>query len=237
MFEFWLSLVFAWIAVVLPFGAARRVKAMGAALVGRSSRVLQLQLYPRLIFGQWILALAVVLTLWKLGIPPARLGIRLPALVPFAYVTGVIALAWILWGRRLQRALHEPARRAHLLERYARMRFLLPVDDDMVGWWVAVSCTAGICEETLYRGFVGFYLTQWMPLWAAALIGSLPFAAAHAYQGWRGVMRTGLLGLVLWATYVVTGSILPAMAIHAAIDVRSGLALKRAVALDAAVPA
>src|SRR5438874_238999 len=83
-----------------------------------------------------------------------------------------------------------------------------------------VSITAGVCEEALYRGFVGFYLAQWMPLWAAALLGTLPFAAAHAYQGRRGVVRSGLLSLILWATYLATGSILPAMVLHAAIDVR-----------------
>jgi membrane protease YdiL (CAAX protease family) len=233
MFLFWLHLVFVYLAVVLPFAAARRVRAMNAQAIA-NPRAVQLSLYPRLIAAQWLLALAIVLVLWKVGVPPAQLGIVKPSLVPLAWTAAVLAIAWAIWERRLRRAVNEPARRARLLERYARVRFLLPAEDSMIGWWVAVSITAGVCEETLYRGFIGYYLQHWMPLAVAALVGTIPFAVAHAYQGWRGVLRTGLAGLLLWATYLATGSILPGMVLHAAIDVRSGLAVKDAVLRDAA---
>jgi len=77
-------------------------------------------------------------------------------------------------------------------------------------------------------------LGSWMPLWAVALVAAALFGVAHAYQGARGMLRTGLLGLVLWATYLVTGSILPAMVLHAAIDVRSGSAIRAALEAEAA---
>jgi membrane protease YdiL (CAAX protease family) len=81
-----------------------------------------------------------------------------------------------------------------------------------------------VCEETLFRGFFGFYTYPWMPLWVAAIVGSALFGFAHLYQGPRGMLRTGAAGLILWGCYLATGSILPGMVLHAAIDVRSGLA-------------
>src|SRR5882724_1379612 len=115
MFEIWITLVFVYLAVLLPLSGARRM----GALAGRPShpgvRPWQLDLYPRIVIAQWFLAGAVVIAMWRFGVMPAQLGLRAPTPLPSAVTAGVLAIGWIVWQVRLRRALHDPARRRRLL--------------------------------------------------------------------------------------------------------------------------
>jgi uncharacterized protein len=89
--------------------------------------------------------------------------------------------------------------------------------------FAAVAVTAGICEELLYRGF-GLAALRWAApgLGHPALIGltAAAFGLAHLYQGPRGVVLTGLAGAYLAWIAIATGSLLPAMLLHALLDLR-----------------
>jgi membrane protease YdiL (CAAX protease family) len=61
----------------------------------------------------------------------------------------------------------------------------------------------------------------------AVIVSSGAFGVAHAYQQPAGELRAALLGLVLAVPLLTTGSILPAIAAHIAIDLLSGLWLAR----------
>ncbi|HEX3541164.1 MAG TPA: CPBP family intramembrane glutamic endopeptidase, partial [Acidimicrobiales bacterium] len=80
-----------------------------------------------------------------------------------------------------------------------------------------------ICEELIFRGFAVSYL-RW--LWPAAprsviiVITAAAFGLGHLYQGARGVILTGLVGAYLAWLVLSTGSLLPAMVIHALLDLR-----------------
>ncbi|MGV3712656.1 CPBP family intramembrane glutamic endopeptidase, partial [Pseudolysinimonas sp.] len=52
---------------------------------------------------------------------------------------------------------------------------------------------------------------------AAAVV----FALLHVYQGVVGILFSGLLGLIFTYLYLVTGSILVPIVLHALIDLRS----------------
>jgi membrane protease YdiL (CAAX protease family) len=100
---------------------------------------------------------------------------------------------------------------------------LLPATSSEHRTWVAVALTAGICKEQVFRGFLLFYLAHFfpsLPQWGAIGVSSAIFGLAHAYQGWKGVLGTGLLSLGLAFVYVGTGSLLPSMVLHALIDLR-----------------
>ena len=58
---------------------------------------------------------------------------------------------------------------------------------------------------------------------AALFVAGLLFGLAHAYQGPRGVLQTGVVGLGLAVLYVFTGSLWVPMALHAFVDLNSGL--------------
>lgn len=85
-----------------------------------------------------------------------------------------------------------------------------------------LSITAGIVEETLWRGFLIWYLSQFVPLWVASVTSAVAFGIAHGYQGLANVPRVMLVGAVLSGLYVLSGSLLLPMILHAAVDLLQG---------------
>lgn len=106
------------------------------------------------------------------------------------------------------------------------MRFLLPVSKTERHWWAAVSISAGICEELIYRGFLLDYLRGHLAvgpqlgLTAALLLSSIAFGTAHLYQGGAGILRATVGGLVLGTLAIVTGSLLVPIICHALLDLQ-----------------
>ncbi len=82
--------------------------------------------------------------------------------------------------------------------------------------------SAGFCEEFVFRGYLIFAFQPFAGLWGAAVISIALFAVAHAYQGASGVVMTGAVGSVLTLVVLISGSLLPAVALHALIDVGQG---------------
>jgi membrane protease YdiL (CAAX protease family) len=89
-------------------------------------------------------------------------------------------------------------------------------------WFALVSVGAGTSEELLFRGFVLWYLNWFfhLPLLERIALSSLLFGYCHLYQGWLGVAGTTLVGAVIAWMYVVSGSLLLPITIHALIDLR-----------------
>jgi membrane protease YdiL (CAAX protease family) len=100
---------------------------------------------------------------------------------------------------------------------------LLPATAQEKRVFAGLAITAGICEELLFRGF-GIAYVRW--LWPgasdAALIAltAASFGLVHLYQGARGVVLTTLVGAYLASVTVSAGSLLPAMVMHALLDLR-----------------
>lgn len=82
-----------------------------------------------------------------------------------------------------------------------------------------VAPTAALCEELLYRGFLFTQLRNWTGSvgWGLVL-SSLGFGLAHAYQGTHGMVRSALLGALMAAPLIRTGSLYPAIVAHFIID-------------------
>ena len=87
-----------------------------------------------------------------------------------------------------------------------------------------VSLTAGFCEEFLYRGYFIWVLAPWLGWWGAAALSVAFFAAGHAYQGWNGVLRTGIVAVFFTLVVATFDSLWPAIALHALVDLAGGLA-------------
>ena len=98
-----------------------------------------------------------------------------------------------------------------------------PQTSTELGWWVALSLSAGLCEEFIFRGYLIWAFQPMFGLWGAAALSVAIFAAAHAYQGATGVLGTGIVGSLLTLVVLVSGSLLPAMALHVLVDVGQGL--------------
>ncbi len=92
-----------------------------------------------------------------------------------------------------------------------------------LGWWVALSLSAGFCEELVFRGYLIWAFQPMFGLWGAALFSVVVFGAAHAYQGAKGILATGVVGGALTVVVLTLGSLLPAVALHALVDLGQGI--------------
>jgi len=90
-------------------------------------------------------------------------------------------------------------------------------------WWVALSLSAGFCEEFIFRGYLIWVFRSLLGLWGAAALSVVVFALAHAYQGVKGILRTGIAGGLFTLVVLILGSLFPAMAVHALVDIGQGL--------------
>lgn len=113
----------------------------------------------------------------------------------------------------------KPKMRAQLGE----LAKMLPHSQSELRWFIVVSLTAGICEEFLFRGYLVWAFTPTLGWWGAAVLSVLAFAAAHAYQGRAGVLQAGLAGVFFSLFVLATGSIFPAVVLHALIDASNGV--------------
>ncbi len=99
---------------------------------------------------------------------------------------------------------------------------LIPRNGKELSRFNALSVTAGIVEETLWRGFLIWYLSQFMPVWTAAIISAVGFGLAHGYQGLANIPRITLVGTVFAGLFVLTGSLWLPIILHAAVDLLQG---------------
>jgi membrane protease YdiL (CAAX protease family) len=90
--------------------------------------------------------------------------------------------------------------------------------------WIALSVTAGICEEAIFRGYLQrqfMALTKSTP--AGMLLSAAAFGAAHAYQGFRMAILIGLYGAMFGILAYWRGSVRPGMIAHAWNDSLNGV--------------
>jgi len=178
--------------------------------------------YRRLLLGEWIPTLAL-LVMWAAlhrswsalrlaGDPPLRLGLGL------VYVVVLIAL--LVFQRRA--LLSRPDRRARVRKALAYSELLMPHTATERRLFWAVSATAGFCEEIFFRGFLTWYFLAWMGPIAAVILASVLFGIGHVYLGVAQVPKTAMVGLILAIVVSLTGSLWPAMLLHAAVDWNSG---------------
>jgi membrane protease YdiL (CAAX protease family) len=119
--------------------------------------------------------------------------------------------------------------RARIAKSLEKLNFILPKTGEERRWFVLVAITAGVCEEILYRGFLIYYFRE-LPISigviGALILSSCFFGLAHLYQGVVGIVQTTILGAIFGLIFIVTGSLLLPMVLHALIDLRILLILK-----------
>ncbi len=166
---------------------------------------------------------ACVLALWLAFGRPfdyLRLGIGNPprAAIGFALAAAYAVFAWM----QRRAVLRQPGAAELVRRQLGRADALMPHTPREYRLFQMVAITAGICEEVLYRGFVMWYLALWITVIPAALVSSILFGFAHIYIGIPHVIRTVIVGAVFAVMVLGTGSLWPAILLHAAIDLFSG---------------
>lgn len=195
--------------------------------------------YIKIMIGLWLPAIFIVLLVVLTDMTWRDIGIALPGLYVepmgpmITYAVPALALLYCLlmayyWiGAQFSEKIRSQLIQAKE-ERTGKIGFadILPVTARERKWWTAVSLTAGITEELIYRGFLIFAFSHLFPglsIWLVMLVSSLLFGLAHTYQGTAGVIRTTAIGFAFAMLYVATGSVLLLIVIHYLIDLMAKL--------------
>jgi membrane protease YdiL (CAAX protease family) len=103
---------------------------------------------------------------------------------------------------------------------------LLPRNPAELAHAAAMSVNAGISEELLFRLALPLLLVLVIgDAWFAFALAAIVFGLAHCYQGIVGVVATTIVGLLLTAVYLASGSLWVAVLLHIVIDL-IGLVLR-----------
>jgi membrane protease YdiL (CAAX protease family) len=171
------------------------------------------------LLGWWLAAGRDVLSL---GLLPAAAGWQW--LTIGAGLAGVVFLTW-----QMVAVMRSPAKLKELRENMGELAGMAPTTDAEHGHFRMVAITAGICEEIIYRGLLLTVLTAAVGLWPAVALSSVIFGLGHAYQGWSGIARTFLVGVVMALLTVFSGSLFVAIILHIAADLTSGRMMSAAL--------
>jgi membrane protease YdiL (CAAX protease family) len=190
---------------------------------GTDPRV-KLRYYKKTALLLWV---ASIVAVWSLGVKLFTLHVGVPRfaashalLAQFLAAALAISIAIVMVLPQFQ-ALSNARVREKLMRQYARLSFLTPSTAVEFRWYTVAAITAGICEETVYRGFLIHYLgiQPWhLGIAAAVVVSSLAFGAAHLYMGAKALLSTAISGVIFCALFLLTGNLLLPIIFHAAVD-------------------
>jgi membrane protease YdiL (CAAX protease family) len=174
-------------------------------------------LYLSSALSVWILAAVAMLAARASDFDRADLRlVTLPAptLLAASGITILAGLAIMALGKMLR------------IQESPIVHFLIPRSSTEKIAFAGLSFSAGIAEELVFRSFlIAALVLASGSLMLAVMVSVAVFAASHAYQGWSGALRVALLGLILTAPFLITGSVYPSIIAHVGLDLIAGLVL------------
>ncbi|MGH9718344.1 MAG: CPBP family intramembrane glutamic endopeptidase [Candidatus Acidiferrales bacterium] len=215
-----LALIIAFLATVVPLMGRRRIQQL--MRIPQTNKIERLTVYASTTAFQWLIAAIIFWRVTADGIPPWLLGLQISRPV----LTGAlgIGLAIAILANQLyslRRIATSPVEEHGMLAQMALKVF--PQDTAERLAFFAVVVTVACCEEWIYRGFVQRMFRDWGGSVEAGIFGSaVLFAAAHLYQGRRGLLSTFFVGLLFSAVRFWSGSLIPSIAAHFVADLTAG---------------
>jgi len=226
--------ILAFLAIVIPWRGKLRVdRLMQRPKLTSSNR---LGLYASTIISQWAISGFVLWRALARSVSLAELGMTMIDPWRIAWIT--VALTGILCVSQffgLKKLAQLPIEKRGPLFRITER--IAPRSPREALVFAILAATAGISEEFLYRGFVfSAFARMFSPvalgIFYGGAISSLWFSVAHLYQGRRGLVTTFIVGTIFICVRIYTGSLLPALVAHAAVDLMVGLCLPKFLRLE-----
>lgn len=204
----WVSLFF--LAIAYPVGTLLTTEDP-VKLLESLDDTMRLVLFISTIVFQWLTFMLIFGTTFRENTGLAGLGFKRIRLVDFFWGIAFLAAAnLILSGLAL--LLNELG-----MPMLGEIKFLIPQDTTGRITWFFLSLTAGICEETAFRGYlmtrirlVGGFQNWVIP----TIISAVVFGVCHAYQGVPGLIVISVYGALFSLLYIYTRSIWPGIIAH-----------------------
>ncbi len=168
----------------------------------------------------WLIGGVLLLLLWWLDAPLAQMGLAIPA---WQALLGMLAAVLLCAAVAFARLNINAGNVDRLRESYAHVRFSLPDNRPQFKAMLFTSFSAGVVEEIIFRGYLYWHLSQFLPWWAALILANAAFALGHVWSGGKNAMGAFGIGLLLSAIYLLSGSLLPAMLAHVLVDAYAAL--------------
>jgi len=219
--------------VITAILTAQAIKSMKNAVITEGAR---LNLYRGTIVQSWLFLVVLLLICLFAGISFYAVGLRPTSLsgyfwfniITFIAAIGLLAVMLYQIAAYLLSAKYRAKTQTKLAADAAKNHYsavlhniVIPRSKKEKRLFIAVSLTAAIGEEIIWRGML-FYLLQaifpGLPVAAIVIIASLPFGLAHLYQGASGFIKTTLAGLLFGCLYVASGSLIPGIMLHFVVD-------------------
>jgi membrane protease YdiL (CAAX protease family) len=205
------------------FSWPRMMQDLGAG--GSDARI---RIYWGNIGPEWLLTAGALAAWLYADRPLADLGFALPpgwrfwvGLAAALAVAGALGLQYLV-------VLGTEDGRRKALESVRRSAPFAPQTGREMAHFAALSASAGICEEVLYRGFLIWYAARFTGTTIAGLalavtVSALAFGIGHLYQGWAGALRVTGMAIVFGGLFVFSESLWIVIVLHAYVDVAGGL--------------
>lgn len=223
----------AFLLVLVPPSVVLRVRRLRSQVASGDAGA-RIRFYRGVILEQWIFA-AVLLGCWfSQGRSSADLGLTVGSGTGALFAWGAALLAAVLLGFQMRAVETSASFRDVVRSQLEGVGDLTPsTRPELRSFW-ALSLTAGVWEEVVYRGFAMGVLGAFAGPWVA-LVGSVVlFTAGHAYQP-SSLHRVAAIAVLTAGLYWLGGTLFPLVILHVAIDVSSGWISWR-VARDEAAP-
>lgn len=180
------------------------------------------QIYLPTIIIEWLIFLVVLLVLKR-----GRENLSTVGFSKFTLTNLGIGLGFLLVANLILITLAQILQFLHLAVP-EEVGFILPRTKSETFFWVILSITAGITEETGFRGFVLTKLNLFLNNWYLTVgISSLCFGLGHSYQGTGGIILTGTYGLLFCLLFIWRKSLIPGMFAHSLQDLTALFAVSR----------
>ncbi len=214
-------ILFVWLVGMPIYTALTFEKSKQKLIDGTISRI---RAYQDTILFLWLPAGLLFAIVWQTDLTFANLGFGIA--FSLAELIGIVLLVLltVIGILSLLSLRSDEKAKDKLRQAYEPVRYLMPLNRAELGWFnLGVSPTAGFCEEMIFRGYLLWVLTPYIGLVGAILVSSLLFGLNHIYQGWGGVLRTGLMGFGFAFVFWATGSLWLAILLHALVDMFAGM--------------
>jgi uncharacterized protein len=224
------ALILLFLAIAVPFLGRRRIEQL--MRMPQTTKPDRLALYRSTVLFQWIAAAVIFWRAEAHGIAMSALGWAIPH--PALVLVISFLLSTLVLGNQLvslRRLAREPPETRALLPQIALKVF--PRDRQERVAFFGVVLTVSICEEFIFRGFAQHVIenTAQGSVLAGIFGSAVLFAAAHLYQGRRGVLTTLVVGVLFSAVRSWTGSLIAPMTAHFTADLSAGLLAPARLAL------